>query len=320
MLNAHLEKYYQKSALLEGSVLIRSTIFDWLLRIRANANYYVGFMDDMKGNRIRFSHSLSIDANELNYHQNSRQQQSQPPPLTQQTSQETEIQTTISVKRSCKIIIDCLVTENDWLVMQLVLRGLPLILQNKALFRGVDMEQLAGAIIALVTMKVSNLESSSFFPKIFPGLELSFLRFIFQSQHSSNKQRIDTFVPSSLKPQLSDFQALSINSIAALIPYHHNLSGQIQNRMITSLRPGLLALEHTPRVCIQAFTVMLMEILELMLRHLPEILFDMSRMSTTLNVAVPVLEFLSSKCRVLYTFFLKHDANETETVLFSLQL
>lgn len=121
----------------------------------------------------------------------------------------------------------------------------------------------------------------------------------FQSQHSNNKPRIDTFVPTSLKPQLSDFQALVINSIAALIPYHHNLSGQIQNRMITCLRPGLLALENTPRVCIQAFTVMLMEILELMLRHLAEILFDMSRMSTTLNVAVPVLEFLSSN----YCFF-----------------
>lgn len=66
--------------------------------------------------------------------------------------------------------------------------------------------------------------------------------------------------------------------------------------MIGCLRPGLLSLENTPRVCIQAFTVMLMEILDLMLRHLAEILFDMSRMSTTLNVAVPVLEFLSSKC------------------------
>lgn len=40
---------------------------------------------------------------------------------------------------------------------------------------------------------------------------------------------------------------------------------------------------------------MLLEMLELMLRHLPDILLEMSKMSTTLNVAVPVLEFLSSK-------------------------
>lgn len=116
-----------------------------------------------------------------------------------------------------------------------------------------------------------------------------------QQQHTNPKPRIETFVPAKSRPQLSDFQAFVINVIAALIPYHQNFSSQIQNRMITCLRPGLLSLENTPRVCIQAFTVMLMEILELMLRHLAEILFDMSRMSTTLNVAVPVLEFLSSK-------------------------
>lgn len=151
MLNAHLEKYYQKPMLLEASVPIRSNIFAWLLRIRANSNYYVGYLDDYKCNRIRFSHFLSIDANELNYHQGNRQQQNQPATLTQQSSQETEAQTTISIKRSCKIIIDCLVSENDWSVMQLVLKGLPLILQNKALFRGVDIENLAAAIIGLVT-------------------------------------------------------------------------------------------------------------------------------------------------------------------------
>lgn len=155
MLNAHLEKYYQKPMLLEASFQIRSNIFAWLLRIRANANYYVGYLDDFKSNRIRFSHFLSIDANEVNYHQGNRQQQNQPATLTQQSSQETETQTTISVKRSCKIIIDCLVNENDWSVMQLVLKGLPLILQNKALFRGVDMESLAAAIIGLVA-KVKN--------------------------------------------------------------------------------------------------------------------------------------------------------------------
>lgn len=64
--------------------------------------------------------------------------------------------------------------------------------------------------------------------------------------------------------------------------------------IVQSLRPGLLSLD--PHVCVHALTVMLLEVLEIMLRHLPDILTDMSKMSTTLNVAVPVLEFLSSKC------------------------
>lgn len=132
--------------------------------------------------------------------------------------------------------------------------------------------------------------------------------FFLQQQQLNNKSRIETIIPPQpippppipIKPTLTDAQALVINVIPALIPYHQSLSRDIQNRMITCLRPGLLSLENTPRVCIQAFTIMLMEILELMLRHLAEILFEMSRMSTTLNVAVPVLEFLSSKFIDIY--------------------
>lgn len=164
MLNAHLEKYYQKPLLLENSAPIRRSIFAWLLRIRANANYYVGYIDDLKSNRLRFSHFLNIDANEINYHPVSRQQQGQPPLLTQQTPQDTETQTSISIKRSCKIIIDCLVSENDWSVMQIVLKRLPLILQNKALFRGVDTETLASAIIGLV-IKVNGIIHSEYVQK-----------------------------------------------------------------------------------------------------------------------------------------------------------
>lgn len=170
ILNAHLEKYYQKPALLESSVPIRNKIFGWLLRIRANATYHVGYPDDTKGSRVKFSHFLSIDTNESNYRQQAMQQQQSPPPQQQQISspqpgQDGETtQSTISIKRSCKIIIDCLVTENDWSVMQSVLKGLPLILQNKALLRGVDMETLAGTVIQLVG-KVNKIIFKFFFWK-----------------------------------------------------------------------------------------------------------------------------------------------------------
>lgn len=81
---------------------------------------------------------------------------------------------------------------------------------------------------------------------------------------------MDSFAPS--KPQSSDFQALIMNTLAALIPYHPNMSPKTQGRIINSLRPGLLSLDTTPRVCVQAFTIMLMETMDSILRHLPEIL------------------------------------------------
>lgn len=149
MLHAHLEKFYQKSILLESSAAIRLKLFTWILKLRANANYHIGYPDDSKG-RVQFSHFLSIDINEINFHQQNRSQQSQSIPLVQQSTQDMETQSTVSLKRSCNLIIECLNSEKDWSVMQLVLKGLPLILQNKALFRGVEMETLATTIIALI--------------------------------------------------------------------------------------------------------------------------------------------------------------------------
>lgn len=63
--------------------------------------------------------------------------------------------------------------------------------------------------------------------------------------------------------------------------------------MIEALTSGLFS--RNPQVCVHALTVMLLEMPDSMLRHLPDVLLEMSKMSTTVNVAVPVLEFLSSK-------------------------
>lgn len=62
--------------------------------------------------------------------------------------------------------------------------------------------------------------------------------------------------------------------------------------MSTILVKGLYS--KTPRVSVHAFTLMLLEMPEMMLRHLPDILLEISKVTTTINVAVPVLEFLSS--------------------------
>lgn len=112
--------------------------------------------------------------------------------------------------------------------------------------------------------------------------------FFFFSQYLM-KNPIDAFLNG--KPSISDYYALVLPTIAGLIPHHQYLRPQTQTHIIESLR---LCSRH-PRVCVHALTVALLEMPEIMLRHLPDILLEMSKMSTTLNVAVPVLEFLSSK-------------------------
>lgn len=103
------------------------------------------------------------------------------------------------------------------------------------------------------------------------------------------KNPIEVFVNG--KPSISDYYALVLPTIAGLIPHHQYLRSLTQTSIIETLR---LCSRH-PRVCVHALTVALLEMPEMMLRHLPDILLEMSKMSTTLNVAVPVLEFLSSK-------------------------
>lgn len=111
---------------------------------------------------------------------------------------------------------------------------------------------------------------------------------------------LDSFVPAATRPSLSDFHAMLLPTISSLVPYHLFLKLATQKDMIKTLQSGLFS--RNPRVCVHALTVMLLEMPEMMLRHLPDVLLEMSKMSTTVNVAVPVLEFLSSK--QFFEFFL----------------
>lgn len=94
-------------------------------------------------------------------------------------------------------------------------------------------------------------------------------------------------------------------AIASLVPYHQHLNQRTQKEMIESLRNGLFL--RNPRVCVNALTVMLLEIPDMLLRQLPEVLLQMSKMSSTVTVAVPVLEFLSSEWRFVWMGMLMNN-------------
>lgn len=165
MLTGHLDKYYNNktSVLMESSVIVRKRIFAWMLRMRANATYNIGYPDDkvVVGNQpIRFSHYLSIELNDVNYRVVNQtttvaasvqsQQTQQTPSIKNDETISSETLSTISIGRICKNLIECLKSETEWTIVQLVLKGLPSILQNKALLRSIDMDTLANAVINLV--------------------------------------------------------------------------------------------------------------------------------------------------------------------------
>lgn len=117
LLIGHLERYYQVPALLEGSAKIRYNIFNWMLRARANATFHIGYPDPSNNGAIKFSHYLGLDiahTQHSNLYQSTSQQQQQPQLQNQQQQgQQPEpipaaTLSTISIRRGCQRIVECL--------------------------------------------------------------------------------------------------------------------------------------------------------------------------------------------------------------------
>ncbi|XP_055707088.1 tuberin isoform X2 [Phlebotomus papatasi] len=259
LLVGHLEAHYENPRVFESVNVVRLQIFKWMLDARCNGNFQLGYPD--QNGVLRFSHYLGIDAKQplqISFQQQQQQQQQFPQDVTSTNSHFTAI----SIRRGCKAIVKCLETERDWAVVQLVLKELPNILQNKALIVGNDLESLARSLNKLYV----------------------------------NKSIVDNYIAVTGKPSLSEFHLLVLPAIAALITYHqHLVSGTLKN-IIDVLKLGLFC--RNPRVCVHALTIMTLEIPDTFIKYAPEVLLEMSKISNTQLVAIPVLEFLSTLSRL----------------------
>jgi len=148
----------------------------------------------------------------------------------------------------------------DWKVLELVLTKLPRVLENKALIlskHGNDVDFLASALCAMVTDRVpEGLRNWS--PKL----------------------------------SVSDFQAFLYPILTALVSYHSHLDSANQVKIVKCLQKGLAS--RCCRICILALTVCSLEMKDTMHKLLPEVLLNLSKISPKVNIAIPVLEFLST--------------------------
>uniref|UniRef100_W8AW74 Tuberin n=3 Tax=Ceratitis capitata TaxID=7213 RepID=W8AW74_CERCA len=172
--------------------------------------------------------------------------------------------TTISIRRACKIIVKCLDTERDYEVLQLVIKELPKVLCNKALIQGNDIEALAVSLFRI-------------FQDVNKTLHLSYT------------------------PTSDEVNALFLPAIASLVIYHHSISPHQINTLILALCSGIFS--GTANVCINTLTTMILEMPDTLTRTLADILLQMSKMSDTTMVAIPVLEFLSILSRMPNQYF-----------------
>lgn len=267
LLVAHLESHYQKPVVFENTSSIRYVIFDFLLKIRANSLFHLGFPEP-GSSVLRFSPYLAVDHKEGERTGGS----ASPPPMSPAPSSYPAcVVTHLSLTRACKAVIICLKQEKDWNVLQLILQELPQVMKNKALIvsrHGNDIDYLAAALCSMVSDKSLGLPDSL---------------------HNT-------------PPKLtrSEFHGCVFPVLASLASYHSYLEPSLQQRLIKCLEFGLVS--RCARQCVMALTTCTLEMKDAMYKLLPEVLLNLSKISATVHIAIPILEFLSTLTRLPKVF------------------
>ena len=166
----------------------------------------------------------------------------------------------ISLTRACMCVLRCLTGESDWAVLESVLKKLPGTLQNKGLL-------------------------SRYVKKI--NMFATALCNLFVPSHPLPVQN------TPLKFGRAEFHCEIYPVLAALASYNRHLDQAEQKKLIKCFECGLMT-RTSNKVCIVALTAFIFQMSGSMYTLLPEVLLDLSKISATVHIAIPVLEFLST--------------------------
>ncbi|XP_073996859.1 TSC complex subunit tuberin isoform X2 [Rhodnius prolixus] len=170
---------------------------------------------------------------------------------------------TLPIRQATAAIIKALRYELDWKVMLLLLQEIPNMLKNRALLvseHSSEVDLIANAICIMVSDK------SLCLPERLKNTPPKFTR--------------------------SDFLNYVFPVVSSLVPYHAQLESTLQQRLIKSLEWGLAS--KSARQCVTSLTICILEMRDAMVKLLPEVLLNLSKISATVHIAISILEFLST--------------------------
>lgn len=98
--------------------------------------------------------------------------------------------------------------------------------------------------------------------------------------------------PVTSKLTKTDFQAYLYPIFTALVSYHSFLDSTTQQKIVMCLKQGVAS--KICRMCILALTVCTLEMKDTMHKLLPDVLLAVSKITPRFDIAIPVLEFLST--------------------------
>ncbi|XP_053607543.1 tuberin isoform X2 [Plodia interpunctella] len=266
----HLDLHYKRPALFQNHPEIRLKIFELLFGLRVNEFCCVGFCYDSLGapvwgaaaQRLRPVCSPHLLVEPCAVRAQPQQPHKDPAPGT----------CVLPAGRCARALSCALTLERDWAVQCCVLRALPELLHARAPAvgrRAQDLDLLASTLQALV-------------------------------QDRSAK-------PQDRKPLMSEVHGAALPALAALAPYHAFLEPQTQQRIVRCLlKFGMQLRTAQPFINAQpyiyALTIFTLETRDTMVKMLPEVLLDLSKISDTKAIASPMLEFLSTLTRLPRVF------------------
>ncbi|XP_034830671.1 tuberin isoform X1 [Maniola hyperantus] len=267
----HLDHHYRRPALLHHHPDIRLKILDMLFGLRANSLNCVGFCYENKQpvHGLAAARARPICSPFL---------LAEPPaPRGTQPATQKELPPgacPIPVGRAARTLTAALASEADWSVLAHILRALPPLLHARALAvgrRAQDLDLLASTLCSMVS-----------------------------DRNLCVPEPLRTGAPGR-KLLVSELHAAALPALAALASYHAYLEPQTQQRIVRCLLKYGMVL-RTPQPFINALTIFTLETRDTMVKMLPEVLLDLSKISDTKAIASPMLEFLSTLTRLPRVF------------------
>jgi len=177
--------------------------------------------------------------------------------------------------KTFEAILSCLKDEWEWSVLRFVLVNLPDQLRNKTLLLG-DGSDITNLCVSLCSMVNDG----------------QFLNKVKNVPAGSGRTDLHNFI---------------FPILAVLVTYNDKIEKARQIDLVKSLELGLNS--QCTRLCVICLTICILEMKSVMLRTLPSILIKLSKISATVPMSIPMLEFLSSLKEItdLYSNFVEEQ-------------
>ncbi|XP_051487680.1 tuberin isoform X3 [Apus apus] len=286
MLIHHIQRHYIYSYSLAVASSIRLQVFDFLLMLRADSLHRLGLSN--KDGAVRFSPYCLCDFVEAEKRTAEKKPAGTLSPPSGSPSVPSQNPTVrvghLPYSMVFGVLLQCLKQETDWKVLKLVLKKLPESLRYKVLFltSPCNIDLLASALSYMLTDKKTTDRLH--------GTPEGFSR--------------------------TDLHLAVVPVLTALISYHNYLDKAKQREIVYCLEHGLIY--RCANQCVVALSVCSVEMPDIIIKALPVLIVKLTHISATANMAIPLLEFLSTLARLPHLY--RNFAAEQYASVFAISL